>query len=922
MEAFFVLLGLAVLAIPIAVIGLLVGHSRLRRRVEELENRLASLDATGTALPAAAPPQPILEPEPEPPAEPPDLSEPATPEGASEPERAEPVASPWPSLGRTDLPAEPPGPPPGEAVPEAVPQAVVFRRDTMDRAVAWLSENWFLAIAALSLALAGVFLVQYGVERGLLTPFWRVMGAVALGVALIWAAEVIRRRAGDDADSHTAYLPSTFAGAGLVVLFAAALAARQLYGLIGPEIALAALLAVSALAVVLGWFYGPFLAITGILGATAAPFLVGGSSDSPQIYFYYFALIALAGLLVDTVHRWAWVSVFALIFTHGAAWLIFAGEAGDVHYLAFALITAAAAAAIPPRQWTPAHGAPTVLEAALRRGATGWPEFPARVAAGAFVAACAVVGFVTLKDTGPVEAWACVLALSALYLAAVVWMRGAPGLTDLALLPSAGLVAFLIWQGDTGGSLFTAFAAPRPPETPPTWDVTVLSGIALAGSVLAFWRSRIGAPFALVWAAGAALFAPAALTALEIFWQPATVIDPGPWGGHALAAAAAMVVMAERSARADAPEKHRAAIFALSALSLISFALMVMLSDVALTLSLGVMVLLAALIDRWQKMPALSVFIQVAAAVIAYRLIFDPGLDWAETAPMWELWLAFGGTILLLSAAWVVMRGLDRPAGKLVVESAVWTVAAVFASTLIYRWLGAEPDTHWGMSLLALVWIAAMAGQLWRLQAGGPLRWVRIGLAVLFGLLATVLLLVSVFGLNPLMWSSEPVRGPFVFDSLFVAYALPGLALALIAWRQAHLNRWLRLGFAILGGALGAMYLALEIRRFWRGDILAVPGTTDPELYSYTVAMLIVSVGFLFWAFALRSVALRRVAMLGIALTIAKVFLVDMSGLAGLVRVASFLGLGLSLAGLAWVNRRMTEQWDKGDDPSEDAGDA
>jgi len=54
--------------------------------------------------------------------------------------------------------------------------------------------------------------------------------------------------------------------------------------------------------------------------------------------------------------------------------------------------------------------------------------------------------------------------------------------------------------------------------------------------------------------------------------------------------------------------------------------------------------------------------------------------------------------------------------------------------------------------------------------------------------------------------------------------------------------------------------------------------------------------------------------MVGIGLTIAKVFLIDMSGLTGLTRVASFLGLGLSLSGLAWVSRRMTLQWDKGKD--------
>jgi len=36
---------------------------------------------------------------------------------------------------------------------------------------------------------------------------------------------------------------------------------------------------------------------------------------------------------------------------------------------------------------------------------------------------------------------------------------------------------------------------------------------------------------------------------------------------------------------------------------------------------------------------------------------------------------------------------------------------------------------------------------------------------------------------------------------------------------------------------------------------------------------------------------------------VAKVFLLDASGLTGLTRVVSFAGLGLSLAGLAWLNR-------------------
>ena len=91
--------------------------------------------------------------------------------------------------------------------------------------------------------------------------------------------------------------------------------------------------------------------------------------------------------------------------------------------------------------------------------------------------------------------------------------------------------------------------------------------------------------------------------------------------------------------------------------------------------------------------------------------------------------------------------------------------------------------------------------------------------------------------------------------------------------------------------------------RFWRGDDLGVPGTSQPELYSYTVALLILGAVLLWQAIARHSVPLRRIGMGVIALTVAKVFLIDASGLSGLTRVFSFLALGLSLAGLAWLNR-------------------
>jgi len=64
---------------------------------------------------------------------------------------------------------------------------------------------------------------------------------------------------------------------------------------------------------------------------------------------------------------------------------------------------------------------------------------------------------------------------------------------------------------------------------------------------------------------------------------------------------------------------------------------------------------------------------------------------------------------------------------------------------------------------------------------------------------------------------------------------------------------------------------------------------------SYTLAMLIASVSALVFAFIGRNTLLRTIAMVGVGLTIAKVFVIDMSDLGGLIRVLSFMGLGVPL---------------------------
>jgi len=653
--------------------------------------------------------------------------------------------------------------------------------------------------------------------------------------------------------------------------------------------------------------------------------LVGGSSESGWLFYYYFALIAVAGMLVDAIKRWAWVSALSLLFTFGAAWFTFSLGAGGEHFLGFALIAAVGAAMIPPLQFWPHHAGEMVSTSLMRfKGRTpDWPEFPTRLVAGGFAAATIVAMLVSLKAPNATEVWLVLMMLAILLGLAVIWFHRAPALRDLIFLPPLAFLFVLFAQSELTGSLYLEFISGRQrlPETAPPWDVTVIAAMALAGSALIFWRGLRETEYRLVWAGGAALFAPLAVSVFEIWWVPVSVLGKGLWAWHAMVAAGVMTLFAAQCARMDGEDRRRTAIFALSAMTMISFALMVMLSSIALTLAIAVMVLLAALIDRQLNLRLLSIFVQVGGVVVGYRLVADPGVFWAYEAPLWEFVLAFGGVIGLFAATWFLLKARTRKAAIIVMESAVWTLTGIFASVALARTFDNVDNGHGPLALFALVWLISSANQLYRLKIGGKMRWVRLGLASIFAGIGLLAMGVVLTVLNPLLARYEEVQGPPILDTLFVAYALPAALFGFVALKFTHLYRWLRVLLGVFGVGLAALYIGLEIRRFWQGDVLANHGATDGELYSYTIVMLLVSVGLLFFAFSKRSDLIRKAAIAGIGLTIAKVFLIDMSGLTGLIRVASFLGLGLSLAGLAWVNRRMTSQWDRGGEPIEEAVD-
>ena len=112
-------------------------------------------------------------------------------------------------------------------------------------------------------------------------------------------------------------------------------------------------------------------------------------------------------------------------------------------------------------------------------------------------------------------------------------------------------------------------------------------------------------------------------------------------------------------------------------------------------------------------------------------------------------------------------------------------------------------------------------------------------------------------------------------------------------------------------GGVGALFVFvnLEIRHLWLGGVLDITTPVrNGELYTYSVVWLVIAMGGVLlgnWRSS-RDIYLGGMALL--VAVIGKVFALDLAGLEGLLRVASFMGLGLCLLGLSYVHALLQRQ--------------
>lgn len=101
-----------------------------------------------------------------------------------------------------------------------------------------------------------------------------------------------------------------------------------------------------------------------------------------------------------------------------------------------------------------------------------------------------------------------------------------------------------------------------------------------------------------------------------------------------------------------------------------------------------------------------------------------------------------------------------------------------------------------------------------------------------------------------------------------------------------------------------ALFAWASLRQAFHGSLLAVPGLGQSEDIARAILGIALAVGYLLWSIRRRLRDWRIASLVLMLAAVAKVFLLDASGLDGLLRIASFVALGFSLIGIGWLYSR------------------
>lgn len=897
MLSFLVLVGIALIVyLLFAPVFLFLRVQRLTRKLEAVEAQLrGALPAEDVedAPVAEEPEAPLVEEE-----APAASVAPQAEDGEAAPEAA--VASPWDVVTQATEADEAPAPvAKGRSVEET------------------LASRWMIWLGGLAVALSAVFLFTYAVDQGWLTPMTRVILGLCLGGALLAAGEWTLRHpvAALARAVRTDFVPPALSAAGIFAVFAALFAAHALFGLLTPATAFVALglTAYSALGLALrqGWF----VALLGLAAGYGTPALIEAPDAQPLPLFLYLFVLTAGCLALMVWRRWWWFSALTLAgaLVWPVLWMLENWRASDQGVLsAYALGLAALFGGLSARLPVKERGV-----AALR-----WLWGLVQESAGLGFALSGGL-LILLAEAADYNAAAALMpaGYAAIAVALALWRPRLEGLLPLAAM--IGLANLLLWPEPLAvsppedverlgtGSYATAFGPyVMPPEfagyARGLWALAAVMGL---GGFAGLWRGRtVG-----VWT-GVSGAVPVLVFALAYARIGRFEIDL-QWATLAVALAVAFVVAASVAGRKldGRPRDVALSLYAAAATAALALAFACQVREAWLTVAIAAEVLALAWIWSQLRVGLLRGVAVAVLAVVVIRLVFNPLVaDYEGSVLRVFGWVVYGYGLpaALIWAASVLFRRGGRDWAVILCEIAGAGLGFAMVALQLRLWMAGDLAAPYlglmDQAVQTLWWLIA-AALLLHARTIERHGWAQlIGLLVLAAAVAQVVL-GHVLAMNPLGTADRVGTVPVV-SVLGLAYLAPAFLFLMFGLlpqlRLPDLARRLLLAGA---GGLVFVYLTLETRRVFQGPVITLRHDTQPgngELYAYSAVWILYALAILAAGIRWRSVSLRYASMAVLILTVAKVFLYDMSDLTGLFRVASFLGLGLTLIGIGRVYQK------------------
>ena len=854
----------------------------LRREIVELRVRVIEANAAPRAqAPAAAPPAHAPEP-------------PPAPAPVPQPPQAEtpaPVAEEAPR----PVPAAPAPTQPAATLPK--PRAQASGGDDIERT---LLGRWAVWLGAVALALGGVFLVKYSIDRDLIGPGMRVLLGVLLGGSLTAGGELLRRHMPRLDNPRIAYLPPAVTASGISTLFASVFAAHALYAFIGTTVAFVSLAAVAALAVVLSLRQGPFIALLGLVAAMLVPALVQADAPSAWTLFGYLLIVMVGSLALARDRGWLWLAwpVLGGAVAWSVLWIATAPRDLDPVVLPGFVVIAAGLFFTLRRPGEPAAVEIRTVTDALNSGiALIW------TAAAAFGLVMLMLIGATHHATIPLVA---VGVLVVLYLLAAYRDEAfdylAQGAALLAIAVIASWAVPFPVASPYGEALSLAPAFP-----PMVTTAGIYAAILGAGCHAILWRAARPQRWAVASAAAPVLLL------IAVYLHRADALGELPWAAIGLAVAGLEVLAASRivPVRERPGMEATLAAYAVGAVAAVALAFTISLERSWLTVALALMLPALGWIADRTRVATLRPVAMVMAAVVLGRLLVNRDLAEAPVADSlffnWILY-SYGLPFVAFIAAARLFR--DSGGNRLVTVLEAGTIATgcafialeirhAFASGTLLggRVTAGEIAAYACALLLAAAFVyrrANVTGHAAFTQSAPFIA----GAAGIFTVIGPLL------AYNPLI-VAEPVGDLFFLNALLPLYALP---LVLSLYLRMHATRAgatdIANGFGILALVLGFTFVSLSVRHAFHGSIILHGHVGDAETYTYSLAWLAYGALLLGGGVLRDNQPVRYAGLTVLTLAVAKTFLIDMSALTGLYRAASFLGLGASLLGVGYLYQR------------------